>query len=390
MSVLGTKREIAAYFNRDKLARERMWSLTSSYVAKGKDVTNYPKQGLTYGTNIRAIMETVPAKELADVIKDAIQERRFIGKWIRPWDIVPPEKRLDKDKVWVGWEMETGFNSPNHFYNALKWFDNRVKGGCYDQEGSGSYCCEFTFYPTHLEDIQHKGGPNRLIKRLTKGDITPAVHDPDEHIGTHANISTPKSRSTPPHMRDSEEYRDYGYARDGDEDDNGCTCEECTADRQRRVAVATARVEARRNGTLVQYPGHQFEYEFERAVEGMAPADRDLLFGRAYPYDTICVYHGKQFEFKLFNSTYSIDQWNRYCVVVKHIADIIQWMEAQTDTSQIISATIRAKLLEIKPTIEAMPKGTEPEYNPDSDDYEDRREMSFLAADDDDYDSDYY
>lgn len=380
MSVLGTKREIASYFGRDKSQRDNLATLAFDFIARGGEVSKKPAS-MTYN-GVREVMKDWPNKEFATIIKSAVKEYRFIGKWIRPWDIVPPDRRLDATKVWVGWEMETGFRTREGRSRALDWFDRRVKGGCFDQEGSGEYECEFTFYPTHLEDIKTKGGPNRLIKRLLKGDIEFATHDPDDHIGTHANISTPKSRASTFGTRDSEEYRDYGHAPDDSIDDQiydirnsgSCDCEACEADRNGRINVLEARRAELAAGVL-PYPGYRFEYEFERAVEDLSGDDCELLFGRSYMYDTICVYHGKQFEFKLFNSTYSIEQWNRYCAVVEQLAEMVKWAEEATDQSVINAREIKKKLLAIKPIIEAMPKGTEPDYEPSSrmrdDDYSD-------------------
>ncbi len=263
MAVIASKREIARYVREN---REGMLDKVPYNFRDRPDVPKVPTPyyPAEYGYSV-VDWSKVKASTIVKSIRENIDLCSFMGKQLRPWDIVPPSTQLDADKVWVGFEMETGYTNREDFVATVGWFDRNIHRGCYDNEGSGSHPVEFTFYPTHLEDID-KAPITKLIKRAKK--ITPATHRPNSHVcGSHANVSTPHSRQ-------------YG------------------------ASVSTA-------STL------------RAAIFCLSGPQRARFFGRSRIYSGGVHRQPGYYEFKMFNTTYDLKTWAVYCESVRRLTACI-------------------------------------------------------------------
>lgn len=272
MSVLGNSKELKAYFNSanvDYLSVDRL-----------KNLVQLKRNGS-------------PAKN----VRRCVAAGKFIGKRLRPWDIVAPYILLDQSKVWVGFEYETGYSTRAEYMQSLKWFDRAFKRGCYDCEGSGVYPVEYTFYPVELDKLEFKSGPAAMIRKAPK--LNPYKHHHNSYIGTHVNISTPRSRSG--------------------------------------------------ENSLAGLSGY-----FCNAVISMSEEQRLILFGRSSVYGSGHPnWREKHWEFKLFNTTYDMRTWLGYCLVVRKYVEIIQVIEAGR-AARSPSLWIKDQLLSLIPAIEAI------------------------------------
>lgn len=210
------------------------------------------------------------AERAVEVVREAVTHGRFLGKSLRPWFVVPPAQRLDGDKVWVGFEFETGYRTTAQRLEAIQWFDRYINRGCFDQEGSGQAPVEFTFYPVELDEIDDCG----VLKLIKHGrSNAPASHAPSSYVGTHLNISTPNTR----------------------------------------------------NGLWIN------TQVFRTALTLLTNEERMTLFGRDQLYSGVLHQHPTHYEFKMFNTTYDEVRWAAYCVTTRKVVEIIEWMETNRD-----------------------------------------------------------
>lgn len=267
MSIIGSKEEITKYFTKHK-----------------PNIIDYQFRKLNAkGTDYDSFTPLEAYEKIREYAKNCV----FVGKGrLRPWHIVPMAEVLDPTKVWVGFEMETGYATEAQRKAAQVWFDKEIDRGIYDVEGTRPYPIEFTFYPTHVEDIEFNSGVTKLIEYGYQKGCEPVPHDSLQRIGTHANISTPNSR-----------------------------------------AGKRINEEALRNVML-----------------GLTPGQHETLFGRSRPAMPNMLY-GRQgyYEFKIFNSTYDLTRWSQYCIVVRKLVAIIDLMEKEPRTTQ---ATIKQMFLD--------------------------------------------
>lgn len=252
MSVIATRKELAQFFQ-EQPNRMGMLSHVNGYI---------PIQSKTAAIRI---------------IRKAVKEGRFLGKQLRPWNVVPPASKLDASQVWAGFEMETGYSTTARRLAAIQWFDKTIKRGCYDREGSGQACVEFTFYPTELSKID-TCDVTKLIKLAQT--IPPAPHNSETYIGTHVNISTPASRQG------------------------------------RRINTHT----------------------IATAIGFLSDTERRALFGRGRTYSGIVYSHPSHYEFKVFNTTYNLNRWKAYCVTVRKLVEVIQYLEDSYNPAPTISS----------------------------------------------------
>lgn len=113
------------------------------------------------------------------------------GKALRPWDISPTESRLDPTKAWLGWEIETGWETDT----ARRLVATEVLGSdyraCLDEEGP-AYGLEITFMP--LDGSETGTHPLDFVAELAS-EYEAYQHDSDSDTGTHINFSTPDYRA---------------------------------------------------------------------------------------------------------------------------------------------------------------------------------------------------
>lgn len=256
---------------------------------------------LSLGSNGRALQTTsFPYYDLRRAcyteVRNYISKGMFIGKSLRPWNIIPTNTVLPEDEVWVGFEVETGYPTLTGFKSAIKWVDKNTDRSCYDREGSGRFPVEFTFYPTTLDKMEWDSGPASLIRYGKKNP--PSGHSPLRMIGTHANISTPKYRSSA--------------------------------------------------NSSIAYDS--LSSKMSRAMIGINRKERGILFGREGQYRCEPVCFDTHMEYKWFNTTYDIRVWQGYCLVIKSVIKMMEEYEADATsvTSLRIIEAWRALIPEIK------------------------------------------
>lgn len=121
-------------------------------------------------------------------------EGQFISwKGFRPWVVVDLTSRLDPDKAWIGWEVETGWRDEEARDRAITAFLTEFEHVCIDNEG-GNYGVEFTWTPKEVGAYEEANHPLMFVPRFNRST---EHHDPDDQVGTHINISTPTSRALP-------------------------------------------------------------------------------------------------------------------------------------------------------------------------------------------------
>lgn len=210
---------------------------------------------------------------LYDTIHDEIGEGRFIaGKDIRPWYIVDICAGLPEDKPWIGWEIETGWDSYEDLCRATTYIrDNNMHVG-YDPEGE-AYAAEFTFAPrAEYTDSNH---PLLMMCRVADEIAEPYPHEASEFVGTHINLSTPSYRKAPYLIR------------------------ECVSD------------------------------VLNRSLYNLDYDDNEDLFGRSEPFDgffdrtSACAKY-KWIEGKLFNTTYNRSTARWYIKVGDNLTKLVE------------------------------------------------------------------
>ena len=125
-------------------------------------------------------------------------------KALRPWEVTDLYSNLDQSKAWIGWEVETGWCSSNNRGRVINKFLNTYNHVCTDDEGYG-YGVELTWCPKEV-DYWDASSPDKLHPLLFVASCADEYiadeHRPNNMVGTHANVSTPASRSlSPAHMR---------------------------------------------------------------------------------------------------------------------------------------------------------------------------------------------
>lgn len=211
-------------------------------------------------------------------------ENRFVGKWLRPWDVVPKLKefKAPAGDYGVGVEIEMGFTSQensSHIANLIKdW-----KYIAVDFEG-GLHPIEATFPPVPLSKFNNSQAI-RYTRLLKKNEDRVYKHRADRSsVGTHVNVSL------------------------GEGADN------ISYDRIRSMVE------------VLEIICHG------RGWEDQAREDKDFCskyFGRPRPYGSMYDQE-KYFEFKLFNSTTSTKELKKYVAVAVELVKFMQGSEPIT------------------------------------------------------------
>lgn len=209
-------------------------------------------------------------EKFLDVYHTGIAEGKFPAwKALRPWGIVDMSAKLDENKPWIGWEVETGWITAASRNRVLARFINENHHVAVDNEGP-EYGAELTWAPANNGEYEGKHPLLFVCDVAAEERENVYAHEAYEHVGTHVNVSTPSSRKL-----------------------NAVQME----------AVANAL-----NLALVN------EFSFE---------DFEAVFGRGEMYGGF--YNQRRWiEGKLFNTTYVAHEARRYMVVAKRLADAIE------------------------------------------------------------------
>lgn len=228
--------------------------------------------GVVMGSDWRGdFVEEVPsfnyddADRLIGLLHESLIEGNF-AEWkaFRPWNVVDLTANLDPTKAWVGWEVETGWQTPDARSTQIERFLNSWDYVCVDDEGP-SYGCEFTWSPKEADFYDEDKHP---LLFFTDNNDLHFEHEPEWHVGTHINISTPSSR----------------------EDGRG-------------LALACA--------------------VFNRSLKEMSFSDKEELFGRGDLYAGFFT-QKSWVEGKLFNSTYDEAQARHYIRVGQRLTELME------------------------------------------------------------------
>ena len=116
-------------------------------------------------------------------------DRPHVGKWWRPWDVVPKLRNFQAPEgdYGIGVEVEMGFRNvagSRHIANLIKnWRYIAV-----DIEG-GDYPIEATFPPVLYSKLSSKTQVFRYLKLLRDNIDCVHPHRQDDFVGTHINVS---------------------------------------------------------------------------------------------------------------------------------------------------------------------------------------------------------
>ena len=113
----------------------------------------------------------------------------YVGKWTRPWDVVPSLRNFKPPvgDYGIGVEVEMGFTSLENAQYISKAISN-WRHITIDEEG-GAYPLEVTFPPFLYSKLSAKSQPCRYLKLLKKESYRVARHYTDAEVGTHVNVS---------------------------------------------------------------------------------------------------------------------------------------------------------------------------------------------------------
>ena len=113
----------------------------------------------------------------------------YVGKWTRPWDVVPTLRNFKPPvgDYGIGIEVEMGFTSLENAQYIAKAISN-WRHITIDEEG-GAYPLEVTFPPFLYSKLSAKSQPCRYLKLLKKERRRVERHCTYEEVGTHVNVS---------------------------------------------------------------------------------------------------------------------------------------------------------------------------------------------------------
>lgn len=116
-------------------------------------------------------------------------EYEYVGKWTRPWDVVPAIKNFKPPvgDYGIGVEVEMGFTSLASAQHIAKLISN-WRHIAIDEEG-GRWPLEVTFPPLLYSKLSDKSQPCRYLQLLKKNSRKVDKHDRNHEVGTHVNVS---------------------------------------------------------------------------------------------------------------------------------------------------------------------------------------------------------
>ena len=158
------------------------------------DIADY--LGMSYGVKInksgvrnyvRACKQAIVDRHTRIDVDDG--DAIYLGKWFRPWEIVPSlaNFRAPDGEYAVGVEVEMGFTSREASRNIAQTIQH-WKHIALDYEG-GTYPIEATFPPVLYSKYGPKSQASRYLKLLAAPNSGVAQHSAGALIGTHVNVS---------------------------------------------------------------------------------------------------------------------------------------------------------------------------------------------------------
>lgn len=135
------------------------------------------------------------SRYLALVLNEQQNLRMFKGA--RPWHIVNVAEQLPADQPWIGIEFETGFSLRTEYQSVINYVWHNTQLSTVDREGYSNYPCEFTFFPTTLDDFVAGNHPlDNMLSFMENNGIQVAERNGTHfyQIGMHVNFSTPAMR----------------------------------------------------------------------------------------------------------------------------------------------------------------------------------------------------
>lgn len=206
-------------------------------------------------------------EKFLDGVHGLIAEGRFLTwKAMRPWDIVNLNENLDATKVWIGWEIETGWSTTDARKSAIADLLSSYNHVALDDEGP-CHGAEMTWAPAN--EGKYEGEHPLLYVADLAAKYEVYRHDIDSCTGTHVNISTPT-------IRDME--RSY-------------TAEAVNA--------------------------------LNHGLHSLSNDQREELFGRPVLYGGFFCREG-YVEGKLFNTTYDKEEAKVYISVASRLSDLLE------------------------------------------------------------------
>lgn len=230
-----------------------------------------------------------------DSLHESIADGCFLQwKSLRPWDVVDITASLDKSKAWIGWEVETGWNSSVARSNVISKFFDSYQWVCTDDEGP-ECGVELTWCPREVDYYDDTNHPLLWVARLRNDHYE---HNPWEHVGTHINVSTPTFR---------------------------------TLDYRGRCSVTSA---------------------LNRGLASLAYSERESLFGRSDLYAGFFERGNRAstqhwLEGKLFNSTYELSTARDYITVGNNIAMLVEHLSQAVSGQGAVNGTTVCNFLEV-------------------------------------------
>lgn len=223
-----------------------------------------------WGEGEQALPESFTMEDVENFL-DTIHTRIIKGNFLewksmRPWEIVDIAANLDPSKPWIGWEVETGWNTREDRSYALQELFDKYNHVATDSEGP-EYGVEMTWSPA----VNGKYGEQHPL--LFVVDIAAKYdsydHDTESETGTHVNISTPTFRT----LHDQQA------------------------------------------GEIVNALNH--------ALGELTDSDREELFGRSRLYGGFFLQQG-WVEGKMFNTTYDQACAESYIRTAERLADVVE------------------------------------------------------------------
>src|SRR5690606_7468776 len=146
------------------------------------------------GATLPTIFTMEHVEKFLDVYHTGIAEGKFPAwKALRPWGIVDMSTKLDENKPWIGWEIETGWNTSESRNRVLAKFINENHHVAVDSEGPEDGA-ELTWAPANNGEYEGKH-PLLFVCDVAAEECENLYeHEAFEHVGTHVNVSTPSSR----------------------------------------------------------------------------------------------------------------------------------------------------------------------------------------------------
>lgn len=243
---------------------------------QGRSIAYYDNPDSRYDESIR-YERNVDLAMAHKILANTLQRTLNQGQWKinRPYELVNVTEELDQNQAWIGWEIECGWASKEDYEKVVNYIWRYQNHVTIDQEGAGPYPTEITFCPANASDMEEGTAQvHRFLNYINRKNIGKARWLSYNSVGTHMNISTPAFRRA--------------------HDD--------TASKIRSI--------------------------LSQAMARMSQDQKEALFGRPEPYGYAHLNNsqnsGRWLEFKTFNSTLDIEQFNKYVKVALRTAELME------------------------------------------------------------------